>query len=133
MNEHHKTLALEMALEGKDEASIALALISDHGARSKQAHELAAYVTRGEAGFRQAAGKNVARSQRKALAILLHNYDVSDGLATAAGDLLADLMHLSNEGSEINIRGKVYKTGFDLDFAQARAQNHYFAEQTEEG
>ena len=121
MNEQHRKLALDMALEGKSEKYITQNMATMHGLSAAAARECAAYAVRGDAPVMEATrGKNQNnRRARKAASILIQFYDKAD-LSTSCADLLADMMHLAARS----------RTGFSFEEALERASN-YFAEERE--
>jgi hypothetical protein len=133
MNEKHKAIALDMAMEGKDFAYIVQNLANNHGVSAAAAKEVAAYVCTGARAGNDTkpqpptAGSFAKRSSRKALAVIIKYYDPRD-LETSAGDLIADLMHLSAQKGWTTIRGQKIKLGFDFEAAYTAGHLDFNAE-----
>lgn len=137
MNEKHKAIALDMAMEGKDFAYIVQKLATGHGLSAAAAREVAAYVCTGARAGNDTkkqpstAGNFAKRSSRKALAVMLKFYDAND-LKTSVGDLIADLMHLSAAKGWTTAEGKKIKLGFDFEAAYQQGHLDFNAEALKE-
>lgn len=132
MNERHKAIALDMAMEGRSEAYIVQKLATAHGLSASAAREVAAYVCTGARAGNETESRLPSklfgkRASRKALAVILKFYDASE-LETSAGDLIADLMHLSVQKGWTTVRGQKIKLGFDFEAAYTAGHLDFNAE-----
>lgn len=122
MNEQHRKLALDMAMEGRDVDYITQKLATGHGLSASAARQCATYAVTGNALPMGLADATKVKSYnnrraRKAASVLIQFYD-KDDLPTSACDLLADLMHLAARS----------RTGFNFEDKLESAIQHFQAE-----